>query len=266
MKRSYDEVHGRREADKSYLPISIDMILGFRDNYWKPRNLSLRQLTVITAMLFGYSTLSRKSEYLINPPNSDFPNLLANDISFTIQVDGVEVIVPSFQLASIPLSEVTGCHIIIRKAKNDPHGKGHKYIFPRRPVVRGVRLYDITTTLWEYVVRVRPASGHLFFFVAAEDWVLCPNYFNEQLKLLANFYKFDSKRVSSHSLRVGGASALMAAGVPEYLIKEMGGWRSLAFLLYLRATVQSFSDAQDVLTNADLFSVEKVRAMHMAFG
>ena len=36
-------------------------------------------------------------------------------------------------------------------------------------------------------------------------------------------YGLDETRVSSHSLRIGGATALAAAGLHEYEIKQMGG-------------------------------------------
>jgi len=89
---------------------------------------------------------------------------------------------------------------------------------------------------------------------------MTPTFYNAFLKDLAIFHGFDPSRVSSHSLRVGGASALAAAGLPEYLIKEMGSWRSNAYLIYLRTCLQSFSDAQDVLCSAKKFSAQLIRA------
>lgn len=264
MKRVWNDVNILREADKSYLPVSADMILGFRAS-WSECVLPLRKLAVYTAMLFGYTTLSRVSEYLINSPGSDRYDLLSSDVSFVVVVDGVEEVVPSWKASFLSLPSITGCHIIIRKAKNDQFGKGHKYVFPRR-VVNGVsRMYDFTTVLWEFSIRAKPVAGRSFFYIPVENWTLCPSYLNDQLKDLANLFRFDPSRVSSHSLRVGGASALAAAGVPEYVIKEMGGWRSLAFLAYLRATIQTFSDAQDVLTSASFLSAEKIRSCHPSF-
>ena len=40
--------------------------------------------------------------------------------------------------------------------------------------------------------------------------------------------------LNTHSFRIGGASALAEAGVPEYVIQAMGRWSSDSFLRYIR--------------------------------
>lgn len=40
--------------------------------------------------------------------------------------------------------------------------------------------------------------------------------------------------VSGHSFRIGGAVALLLAGVPPEVVASTGGWTSLAFLIYWR--------------------------------
>ena len=56
---------------------------------------------------------------------------------------------------------------------------------------------------------------------------------------MAEMYCLDPRRVSSHSLRIGGATAMAAAGMSEYEIKQMGGWKSDVFLDYARNTTQT---------------------------
>lgn len=51
--------------------------------------------------------------------------------------------------------------------------------------------------------------------------------------------------VSSHSLRRGGATYLAAANLPDWLIQEMGRWRTDAFKLY---TEHKWSDVLDKLS------------------
>ena len=53
---------------------------------------------------------------------------------------------------------------------------------------------------------------------------------------MAELYGLDPHRISSHSLRIGGATAMAAAGMSEYEIKQMGGWKSVLFLVYARNT------------------------------
>ncbi len=57
---------------------------------------------------------------------------------------------------------------------------------------------------------------------------------------MAKMYGLNLSRVSSHSLRIGGATAMAAAGMGEYEIKQMGGWKSDVFLDYARNTTQLF--------------------------
>ena len=80
---------------------------------------------------------------------------------------------------------------------------------------------------------------------------------------MAVYFKLDPTRISSHSLRIGGASALAAAGVPDYIILDMGRWKSLAFLAYVRRTTQMFEVASyALLSRNDLITLDTTRLMH----
>jgi hypothetical protein len=79
---------------------------------------------------------------------------------------------------------------------------------------------------------------------------------------MAVYFKLDPTRISSHSLRIGGASALAAAGVPDYIILDMGRWKSLAFLAYVRRTTQMFEVARYALSRNDLITLDTIRLMH----
>ena len=112
--------------------------------------------------------------------------------------------------------------------------------------------YCITTALWTYAQSARPTRGRSFFYIAHLNWTLKPPYFNACLKEMAVYFKLDQTRISSHSLRIGGASALAAAGVPDYIILDMGRWKSLAFLAYVRRNTQMFEVARYALSRNDL--------------
>jgi hypothetical protein len=101
-----------------------------------------------------------------------------------------------------------------------------------------------------------------FFYIPGLKWTLKPRYFNLCLKQLAVLYNLDPARISSHSLRIGGASALAAAGVPDYLIMDMGRWRSLTFLTYVRRSTQMFDTARNALARRDLLTVGQIRLMN----
>ena len=64
---------------------------------------------------------------------------------------------------------------------------------------------------------------------------------------MARMYGLDPRRVSSHSLRIGGTTAMAAAGMSEYKIKQMDGWKSYVFLDYARNKTQLFERARRAL-------------------
>ena len=72
----------------------------------------------------------------------------------------------------------------------------------------------------------------------------------------------DPNRYSTHSLRIGGASALAAAGHPDWFIKKMGRWKSLAFLMYIQFGKSSMQQAYKTLVSPTCFTVADMIALH----
>ena len=101
-----------------------------------------------------------------------------------------------------------------------------------------------------------------FFYDPVLNCTLKPTYFNLCLKQLALLYNLDPTRISSHSSRIGGALALAAAGVPDYLIMDMGRWRSLTFLTYVRRSTQMFDKARNALARRDLLTADQIKLMN----
>ena len=81
------------------------------------------------------------------------------------------------------------------------------------------------------------------------------------IKKIVTAFGFDSSRFSTHSLRIGGASALAAAGVPDYIIQLMGRWKSICFLMYIRLANQAYRKAIDALTDSSILTVDHMRQM-----
>ena len=55
--------------------------------------------------------------------------------------------------------------------------------------------------------------------------------FNRKLKALTS--RIGVSGVSSHSLRRGGATSALSSGIPGELVKAMGDWKSVCYLVYL---------------------------------
>jgi len=56
--------------------------------------------------------------------------------------------------------------------------------------------------------------------------------------------------LNSHSFRIGGASALAAAGIPDFEIRILGRWSSDSFLRYIRLRPSSLRDHQSRMRHA----------------
>ena len=63
---------------------------------------------------------------------------------------------------------------------------------------------------------------------------------SDMAQLLLGCFKLD-KGFSSHSFRIGGATAAAKAGVPAHIIQLLGRWRSDAFKKYVRISPRYFA-------------------------
>ena len=71
----------------------------------------------------------------------------------------------------------------------------------------------------------------------------------------------DERRYGAHSLRIGGATAALAAGVPPQLIRMMGRWSSDVYEIYCRMSVQAALNVGKAICSADV-SPSSDRAFH----
>ena len=76
----------------------------------------------------------------------------------------------------------------------------------------------------------------------------------------------DPTRYRTHSLRIGGASMLAAAGRPDYEIQKLGRWKSLAFLEYIKVGKATFNAALAAIVNPNLLTAREVGRMHAGVG
>jgi hypothetical protein len=146
----------------------------------------------------------------------------------------------------------------VRSSKTDALAEGHRFHFY---VVDSVgTAINISVVLFEWAKLVKPEKDAPFLAGVNRS---CVSYdvLNKAIKRLAYELGLNPIFFSTHSCRVGGATALGAAGVPDYLIQNLGRWKSLAFLGYVRCSVRACSIAMRALSDSSLVTVEHVRKM-----
>ena len=256
MKIAYRIETGITVKDTVRMPVSMDMIQGHHAATQR-REYTVIDLAVYTAQVLAFTTLSRVSEYLYTG-ESGTHTLMSEDVQFEM-LDGS--MVPSHAVGTKKYKNVNACIVNIRSAKNDAAGRGHRYFFNKCNPATDKSTYCITWILWRYVQHARPGSRLPFFHIPKLKWTLKPTYLNKKLQAMAKMYGLDPSRVSSHSLRIGGATAMAAAGMSEYEIKQMGGWKSDVFLDYARNTTQLFERARSALAKKS-FTIQSTRRLN----
>jgi hypothetical protein len=250
------------ESNRRTLPLSVDILMGEVPG---PHSKSpLQDRTFYTALMLGFTMLARASNYL--PIASATYHLNTEHIAFTVApapgTIGAPVEVTADSLGEIPLSRIIGASAFLTRSKVDNTGKGKHIPFLRQTVNPPVCVYDIVTVLYQYVLAARPVRGKPFFYVPSLHWSLTPVLYNQRLRGVAIKHGLDPDRVHSHSVRIGGATLLAAAGVPDYIIMAMGGWASAVYLQYIRPALQLYAAAQVALANATFLSADSIRAVH----
>jgi len=113
--------------------------------------------------------------------------------------------------------------------------------------------------MWAFATRARPKRKKPFFTISAQGWTLKAPQLATHLKKLGAYFKLDTMRIGTHSLCIGGASTLAAAGLNDNEIMHMGSWHSTAFLTYLRQNIELFEKARTATASGKHLTLEDVR-------
>ncbi|MEO2151204.1 MAG: hypothetical protein ABGW50_00895 [Thermococcus sp.] len=118
-------------------------------------------------------------------------------------------------------------------SKTDQFGCGvHVSLFPLPSPLCPV------SALRHYLAARSPSPGPLFLFADGSFLTRA-----DIVVLLRRAFPAEPS-LNTHSFRIGGASALAAAGVPAYVIQTLGRWSSDSFLRYLRTSAPSLRSYQ----------------------
>ena len=134
-------------------------------------------------------------------------------------------------------------HVALRFRKNAQYGEAaHKV------AMAGCRGHILDPVWWwcEYTRRVPAAESEAAFgFMEGERYVpLTHSVFVQWVKTLISRAGFNAAGYSGHSFRRGAATFSFLVGLPEFLIKEMGAWRSQVYQVYLELSLPQKLDVQ----------------------
>jgi hypothetical protein len=184
--------------------------------------------------------------------------LRSDDVLFSLKTG--RGITPSYDVNDVSWSNVRSVVFTVRSAKNDMQGEGHRFEYFTQ-ATSSTRAFDIVEDMFLWAKRAQLKKGQPFFSFRGE-WTLSYDVLSKAIKKVATDMGLDASRYRPHSLRIGGASMLAAAGLPDYVIQKQGRWKSLAFLEYIRLGKQSFEMALSAMVNPTLLTVGDVGRWH----
>ncbi|XP_070566899.1 integrase/recombinase xerD homolog [Ptychodera flava] len=225
IRRSIGEVRQPR------LPITIDLLRRLKECLRQRADMcSNDKLMVWASFTLAFYGFLRVSEFTAQSPTEFDVNatLLARDIVLT---DVIE--------------------IRIKSSKTDPYARGHTIrIAPTGTSVCAVRSYWKYTGNRGYMCPEEPA------FQFADGTWLTRQRLNLCLReLLTQAGISDAKMYATHSFRSGAATTAAEAGLPDWLIKTLGRWRSDAYQIYIKTPRETLDVVPKALATRQQFDI-----------
>ena len=161
----------------------------------------------------------------------------------------ISLLIGADQVGPYTLDDISILYANINCAKNDTEGHGHRMPFPKLDLefVDTDAAFCLCTETFLLAKRLKLTPTSPFFSSPKnqEDWALTAEVLNFYLRKAASEgFQIHSKKISSRSLRIGAASAMASANLPDYyVIQKVGRWKSLVFLQYIRLARGAFKSA-----------------------
>ena len=200
-----------------------DCVQALHSDHSLPRWDRYMLQAAFTVAFFGLLRASEFTYPSLNPTCSDGSVQLTNqDISFS-QADAIDVRLKGSKTDQF------------RQGTSITIGGTHSRCCPVEAMKRYLKLH-----------RHQRGKAPLFVFESGD--LLTRNSLVWYLRRLLQTFRVNPSLYSSHSFRIGGATAAAAAGLPSWQIQELGRWRSQTFHRYTRvpnASLRRISKALD---------------------
>lgn len=239
------------EADKKTLPFTCDMVVYAEAIYLKRGPQTLENEGIFVCLVISFCCLMRSCEVFITAANH---YLRGKDVLFGVTVNGVEKDIYPCDAWKYKLSACRNAAITVHSAKNDWKGEGHRMFFSVNEPAAGFVGFDLVLVMFAWAQKARPRNDDAFLSYNRGKEIIGYKEVTTAIRGIAQEFGFDPVHYHMHSLRVGGASTLAAAGKPSHYIQKMGRWKSLAFLQYIHWAVSGMADALQTLSNPGVFT------------
>ena len=258
LRIEYEQKHAKSGDQDKRIPFTADCIVHSRSTVFNDPSDPVH-LAINLTFEIQLITLARVCQLLLHPYDEANHHMLAKEVRFTIcKINEAEtqpfIIIASdahkYNQEQYIISQIMFTH---GSGKTDQAGSGINYAFDRINKTDGAA-FDIVSDAWEWATLAKPRPDDPFMSYRSE-WCLTYDQYNNATKKVMKSLGFNEKtlqRVSTHSIRIGGASMLSAAGVPDNIIMKMGNWKSLVFLSYIRLTQGTFNLCFRTLCNSNI--------------
>ena len=223
-------------------PISLDAvrsaILGIRMRIFA---LGAEQQDILTAILLGFFGLLRISEYTKATQGQPFDlaiHAARGDVHFHPSIDAPERMTFFIKVSKTDQWRV-GTTLITHRSGDDSFCPvmAMRRLFLRDPAADTAPLFDFTPRQSNLPARVRcpGRARHRALFNAACSAV-----------------GLNPDKAQPHSLRMGGATAMLRAGVPPIVITKLGRWASFCWTRYTWASLHTVQHAHRAIAKPNL--------------
>lgn len=263
-------IPGHSKASSQKIPLTADRIVEVQENLLDIKNSCL-DCCLYTENITQYSLVCRSSE-LIYCNDSDH-HLISDKVIFVMmpsgqgKYKGIQPAKPLFIESSLAKDfhedRLCGHIVTIDDSKKDIGGIGDRIPHNRQLNQSSDSLFDLSVIMFRCAKKCQPRKGEPFFSssIPGSEFVLRRHHLDSWFKKIAEYFNLDPSKISSHSLRYAGASALKAAGYDDSVIMKMGRWDSLAFLRYIRLSIKTYNDAANALALKSTLSWKDVNMM-----
>jgi hypothetical protein len=218
-----------RKEQRKRMPVTIDMIQWLRPSYWRhcaasscateTRSAFDDRMTYV-GIILAFAFLWRISQYVLSADCPDHA-ILTEDINIFMNDGTVRF---PWEMKEQDPTQVKSILFVSRSSKNDRAGRG-RYMYLQRKSASESELLE-TVAQWCKESGVQRGDPLLCRYCCGRRKLLHSKMVNTALKVMAASFGYASVAFafSSHSLRIGGATSMIAAGVNRERVRVLGGW------------------------------------------